>query len=162
MRGNSSSPHPTENLVTPLIEGDPSLLAQNGGEINAECPSWPSLPPSTTNFQSGDKSQYSRAEPPRSKPLVRGFERPSFSRIVVLVVLCIVAYPAFYILTLVAKDKSLSIVRLIVSAWCSVVGFALGYVLLKIGAQHLEAASESATVGHRDFLNVYSKQPGPP
>ena len=162
MRGDNSSPPPTENPVEPLIDGNPSILSPNRREFDAEYPSWPSLPPSTTNFHHSDKSQYSRSGPPRSKPLVRGFERPSFSHIVVLVILCLVAYPAFYILTLVAKDKSLSIVRLIVSAWCSVVGFALGYVLLKIGAQHIEAASESTLVGYCDFLRFCFKQPGPP
>ena len=62
-----------------------------------------------------------------------------------------------------AKDKSLFVVRLMVSAWCSVAGFVLGYIL-KIGAQHLEAASKftladgigtlwgliSNSLGHRD------------
>ena len=111
-------------------------------------------PPSSTNLQCADESQLSSLqslhpkiaglgfEPPRSKPLFRGFERPNFSRIVILTALCYITYPAFYILTLVAKDKSLFLVRLIVSAWCSGVGFAVGYFLLKIGVQHIEAASE--------------------
>ena len=51
-------------------------------------------------------------------------------------------YPAFCILNLVAKDRSLFAVRAIVSVWCSGVGFALGYTLLKIGVRHIEATSE--------------------
>ena len=141
MRDNNSSPHPTENLAAPLIQSDPSLLAPNRRAFDAEDPTWPSLPPSTTDFQYADKS------PPRSKPLIRGFEKPNLSRIVILTLLCLITYPAFYVLKLVAKDQSLFVVRLIVSIWCSGVGFALGYILLKIGAQHLEAASEFSQVG---------------
>jgi len=148
MRDDSSSPHPsTEYQVVPLIEGNPSLLTPNRREFDAKYPAWPSSSPSTMSFHHSDKSWFSRPTLQRSaKPVVRGFETPSFSRIAIFTVLCIIAYPAFYVLTLVARDKSLSIVRLIVSAWCSLVGFALGYVLLKIGAQHLEAASESMLV----------------
>jgi len=147
-RDDISSPYPIENQVAPLIEGEPSLLTPNRKEFDTEHPAWPSSTPPTTSFHHSDKSWFSRPKLSRSKPLVRGFEIPSFSRIAIFTVLCIIAYPAFYILTLVARDKSLSIVRLIVSAWCSVVGFAIGYVLLKIGAQHLEAASEITLVGY--------------
>ena len=80
----------------------------------------------------------------------------------ILAVLCLITYPAFYILTLVAKDRSLFVVRAIVSAWCSGVGFALGYILLQIGAQYLEAAGELALVVCRGFLRLDSKQPGQP
>ena len=145
MRDSNSSPHPTENPAAPLIQADPSLLAPNRRGFGAEDPAWPSLPPSTTDLQYADKS------PPRSKPLIRGFERPSLSRIVILTVLCLITYPAFYTLKLVAKDHSLFVVRLIVSIWCSGVGFALGYILLKIGAQHLEAASEFTPVDVGNF-----------
>ena len=153
---------------------DPFLLAPNRREFDADYPAWPSPSPSTTTFQSGDKPQSSsrqllhprlanlRFEPPRSKPLFRGFERPSFSRIAVLTVLSLVAYPALYILTLVAKDKSLFVVRLIVAMWCSGVGFSLGYILLRIGVQHLEAASEFTLIRYRDLLRFHFKQPGPP
>ena len=141
VRDNSSSPHPAENPATPLIHD----------------PVQPSLPPSTTDLQSVDKT------PPESKPLgFRGFEKPSFIRIGILTVLCLVAYPAFYALTLVAKDKSLFIVRLIVSVWCSVIGFVLGYIVLMIAAQHLEAASESIPVRYQNLLTLYFVQPGPP
>ena len=139
---DNSSPHPTENPTASLIQGDPSLLTPNRREPDAEHLPWYSLPPSTTNCQYPDKP------PPRSNPLFRGFERPNFSRIAILTGLCLVTYPLFYLLTFVAKDKSLFIVRAVVSVWCWVVGFALGYILLsKIGARHLEAASEFASVG---------------
>jgi len=136
-RDSSSGPHPAENPASPLIRADSSLLTPNRTEFDVEYPARPS--PSLL-----EKTQFPRPELPRSKPLfrIRGFERPSFSRIAILTVLCLAAYPAFYLLTFVAKDKSLFIVRLVVSAWCSAVGFALGYILLKIGAQHLEAGSE--------------------
>ena len=147
MRDNNTSPHPVENQAAPLIQADPSLLAPNMGEFYDEHSVWSSLPPSTTDSQYADKS------PPRSKPLFRGFEKPSFSRIAILTVLCLVTYPAFYVLTFVAKDRSLFIVRLVVSLWCSGVGFALGYILLKIGAQHLEATSESTLVGYMSRLS---------
>jgi len=152
---NGSSPHPDENQAASLIQEDTSLLARNRRAFDAEYPTRPSPSPPPTDSQYTDKSLQ------RSKTLFRGFERPSFSRIAILSILCPTAYPAFYLLTFVAKDRSLFIVRLMVSTWCSVVGFALGYVLLKIGAQHLEAASEFMLVWRRDTLRLYSKQPGP-
>ena len=137
MRDDSSSPRPVESQAAPLIQPDPSPLTANRRELDAEYPVSP--PPSPL-------------EPPRSesKPLVQGFKRPSPSRIAIHTALSFIAYPVFYILTLVAKDKSLFIVRLLVSIWCSGVGFALGYILLAIGAQHLEAASEFTAVRYRD------------
>jgi len=145
MRDNDSTPHPTENLATPLTP--------NRRELDAEYPALPSLLPFTTNSQHADKDRFSsRPKPQRSKPLSKGFEKPSFSHIAILTVLCLITYPAFYILTLVAKDKSLFVVRLIVSLWCSGVGLALGYILLRIGAQHIEAASEFTPIGCRDIF----------
>ena len=173
MRDNNTSPHPTEDPAAPFIQSDPSVLAPDWKEFNLEDLTWPSLPPSTENFQYADESRPSsrhslhpklaepKSEPPRSKPLFRGFERPSFPRIAILTLLCFITYPAFYILTLVAKDRSLFVVRAIVSVWCSGIGFALGYTLLKVRAQYLEAASESTPGGYRDFLSLCFKQPGP-
>jgi len=167
------SPHPAEDPATPFIQPDPSILVPNWKEFNLEDLTRPSPPPSTANFQYADESRSSsrhslhpklaepKSESPRSKPLFRGFKRPSLPRIVILTVLCLITYPAFYILTLVAKDRSLFVVRAIVSVWCSGIGFALGYILLKVGAQYLEAASESTPVGYRNFLKLCFKQPGP-
>ena len=172
MGDDDSGSHPTESSATPLIQAEPSLLTSTGSESNAEDPAWPSPPPSTGDFHYTDKSWFSSPQSlhpkltdlrfglPRSKPLFTGFEKPSFSRIAILTVLCLIAYPVFYTVTLVAKDKSLFVVRLIVNVWCSGGGLALGYVLLKIGARHLEAASEYTFVGYRDILSLYSKQPG--
>jgi len=173
MRGKNSSPHPAEDLAAPLIQANSFHSTPNGRELDAEYPPWSSPPPSTTNSQYADESRYSSLQslhpklpdlrPPLSKPLFRGFEKPSFSRIAILTVLCLISYPAFYILTFVAKDRSLFIVRLVVSMWCSGVGFALGYILLRIGAQHLEAASEFWLVWFQDILSsTLCKQPGPP
>jgi len=137
IRDDDLSPPPTENPALPLIQEDSSPLTPNRKEFDTEYPSLLSLPPSTTDYQSNDKPQ------PRFKQWFRGFEKPNFTRIAFLTVPCLITYPAFYVLTLVAKDMSLFVVRLIVSTWCSGLGFALGYILLKIGAQHLEAAGES-------------------
>ena len=146
-RDNSSSPHPTENSAEPLIRTNPSLVSLNEGEVDADdWKVWPSPPPSTTN------SQHTQKPPPRS--LFRGFESPNFTRIAILTLTCTITYPAFYALTLVAKDRSLFIVRLIVAVWCSGIGLALQYTLLKIGARHLEAASEFTPVGYRGFLKL--------
>ena len=159
MRDNNTSPHPTDDPAVSLIQAGPSLLTPNGTEFDPG-------DPATANIQYADKSRFSnlrslqsRAElaalrvgPPRSKPLFRGFERPSFSRIAILTVLCLITYPAFCILKLVARDRSLFAVRAIVSVWCSGIGFALGYILLKIGARHLEAASEFTLIVFRTFL----------
>ena len=153
MMGDNRSPLPTVDLSTPVNQAEPSLSTPDRRRSDAEDPVLPSPSLSAANFQHADESQSpSRSlhpkraglgfRLPRSKSLLQGFERPSFSRIIILTVLCLITYPAFYVLTLVAKDKSLFIVRLVVSIWCSGVGFALGYVLLAVGAQHLEAASE--------------------
>jgi hypothetical protein len=143
LRDDDWSPPPTADSATPFNQADPSLLTPNRRAFDAG--------DVTPDFQHSEKyfsSIYPKLvglglDSPRSlKPLFRGFERPSVARIAILTVLCLITYPAFYILTLVAKDKSLFIVRLIVAMWCSGIGFSLGYVLLRIGIQHLEAASE--------------------
>ena len=121
-RDRSSSPHPTENQTAPLIQAIPSLETPDRGEFDAEDPAWPSPPPSTAYCQHADESRplsrqslhpeltKSKSKPPRPIPLFRGFERPNFSRIAILTVLCLITYPAFYALTLVAKDRSLFVV----------------------------------------------------
>lgn len=161
MGDNNSNPY-LQNPAASIIQADPFLSTPNRRAFDAGRPALPSPPPPTMGSQYADKPSFSGLKPPRSKSLFHGFERPSFSRIVILTVLCLLTYPAFYVLKLVAKDKSLFIVRLIVAVWCSGVGFALGYILLKIGAQHLEAASEFTLVGYRNSLILYSKQPGRP
>jgi len=160
LRDNNPSPHRTP--AAPLIQADSSLLTPNRREPDVEYPAWPSPPSSTTSSQYADKPRFLKFdfEPPRSKPLFRGFERPSFSRIAILTALCLITYPAFYILTLVAKDKSLFVVRFILSVWCSGVGFALGYVLLRVGAQHLEAASEFTSIAIGSFSYFISNSLG--
>jgi len=146
--------NPTENPAEPLIQTDSSLATSNVEEVDAEDQAWSSPPPPTTN------SQHTEKPSPRSKPF-RGFERPSFTRIAILTLACAITFPAFYILTFVAKDRSLFIVRLLVAVWCFSIGLALEYTLLKIGARHLEAASEFTPVGYRDILNPSLEQPGP-
>jgi len=153
----SGSPPATGDSAIPFSQTEPFLLKPNRREFDAEYPEWSFPSPSATNFQHTDKAQlssrqllhtkladlrYRSHEPLRSKPLFRGFEKPRLAHIAILTVLCCIAYPALYILTLVAKDKSLFTVRLLVAMWCSGVGFALGFILLRIGMQHLEAASE--------------------
>ena len=153
IRDNSPGPYPTEDPAAPFDQISPLLSTPIGRGYDVEDPAPPSPLPSTANSQhSNEKSWFSSlkslrlklvgSDPSPSKPLIRGFERPKLSRIAILTILCLTTYPAFYILTFVAKDRSLFIVRLVVSVWCSGVGFALGYILLTIGAQHLEAASE--------------------
>jgi len=171
-RDDDSSPDLTENPATPLIQPDPSLLTPNGGEFEPGCPTRSSSPQSKENFRYSDKSRFSslrslkltdlRFQPPRSKPLFRGFETPSFSCIVILAILCLIIYPTACILKLVGRDRSLFAVRSIVAVWCSAFGIALGYILLKIGARHIEAASGFALIAFRTFLTHYSEQPGLP
>ena len=162
MRGNNSSPHPPENPTTPPIQAELPPLTPNRKESDPGHPAWTSLPPPTTDPKYADESQFLKPEPQRLNLFFRGFERPSFSRLTILIVLCLLTYPAFYILKLVAKDKSLFIVRLLVSTWCSVIGFCLGYLLLSVGAQHLEATSEFMPVGCQDSLKHCFTQPGRP
>ena len=168
MRDDYWSPPPAADSTTAFInQADPFLLTPNRRVFDVDYPAWHSPPPSTMNFQYIDKPSSLnlkladlRFEPPRSKPLFRGFERPSWAHIAILTVLCLIAYPALYILTLVARDKSLFTVRLLVALWCSGVGFTLAYVLLRIGAQHLEAASEFTLVRYHDFLTLFSNSVG--
>jgi hypothetical protein len=136
-RDNHGSLPSVTDSVPPFQKADPFLLTPNRRESSAE----------DTSPDFSSQLLYPRlaglsSDPLRSKPLFRGFERPNFTRIAILAALCFITYPAFYILTLVARGRSLFIVRLIVAMWCSGVGFGLGYLLLKIGVQHLEAASE--------------------
>ena len=171
-RDDNSSPDPSENPAALLIQADPPLLTLDRGELDPGYPTRPSSSQSKEKYQYPGKFRFSglrslkftdlRFEPPRSRPLFRGFETPNFSRIAILTILCLITYPAFYILTLVARDRSLFVVRSIIAVWCSGVGFALGYILLKIGARHIEAASEFAPIGFRTFLSHYFKQPGLP
>ena len=168
MRHNDSRPDLTENPAALLIQEDPSILTLNGGEFDPGCPTRPSSSQSTEKLQYSDKSRFPSlrslklTDPPRSKPLFRGFETPSFSRIAILTILCLTTYPTSCILKLVASDRSLFAVRSIVAVWCSAFGIALGYILLKIGARHIEAASEFALIWYRTFLSHYPKQPGLP
>ena len=169
MRDNWSPP-PTADSTTPFNQTDPFLLTPNRREFDTVHPTRHSPSPSTASFEYPDPKSpsssrrpiYLKFELPRSKPLFKGFEGPSWTHIIILTVLCLTSYPALYVLTLVASVKSLKslfIVRLIVATWCSGVGFALGYILLKIGAQHLEAASESTVtlVRYRGFLTLCFK-----
>jgi len=172
MRDNSSSPHPTENSAEPLIQTDSSLATLNGGGVDAEDQARPSPPPSTINFRHIKEllsftllmiltlSRHIKELLPRPKPLFRGFEIPSFTRLVILTLTCAIAYPAFYALTLVAKDRALFIVRLLVAVWCSGIKLALQYPLDKIGVRHREASSEFTSVGYQDFLKLSFDQPG--
>ena len=143
---------------------DPLLLTSNRESFAPEYPSWPQFQYTDNNPSSTRRTtrpNLSELEPSRSNPRVWGFEKPSSSHITILTVICFAAYPTFYILTLVAKDKSLFTVRLLVAVWCSGVGFALGYILLRIGVKHLEAASEFPLVGYRDLLRPCFEQAGP-
>lgn len=132
-RDNDSSSHLAENPDAPRNQ-ESSLLTTVRRESDADDPTCSSRPPSKTDSRRAGKS------PPR-------FERPSPSNIAILTVLCLLVYPVFYVLKIAAKDKSLFVVRLIVSAWCSGTGFALEYILLRIGAQHLGATSGFMLVG---------------
>ena len=143
---NHRSPPSISDSATPFSQADPFLLTQNGRGFDPE--------ETMLNLQYREKPRFSTPQslypnfaglsvyPLRLKPLLQGFEEPCLARIVILTALCLAAYPAFYVLTLVARDKSLFTVRLIVAMWCSGVGFVLGCVLLRIAARHLEAASE--------------------
>jgi len=141
LRGNSSPP-PTADFDMPS-----DLPTPKEGKFDPEGPAWTPEPSPTMNFADNPS--------PQPEPLFRGFERPSFSRIAILTALCLTAYPAFYALTFAAKDRTLFAVRTIVSVWCSGIGFALGYLLLAIGAQHLEAASEFTPVVMRISKNLF-------
>lgn len=133
------SPPPTADSATPLFLDNPLPLTPIRGDILDE---ETSLNSQYSDIGSHRSSRHLWSNSLQPKSLFQGFESPNFGRIAVLIVLCLVAYPAFYSLTLVAKDKSLFTVRLIVATWCSAIGFALRYSLLEIGVQHIEAASE--------------------
>jgi len=147
-------------------QGDPP--SQNGEESDPKRPTLPSAANTRKSWRStATAPSLNRELPnlesnsPQPKPPSRGFEKPSILNILILTGLCLATYPVFRLLTVVAKNKSLSVVRAIVAAWCWGAGFAFGWILLRIGAKHLEAASEFALVGYRSFLIHYFKQPGP-
>ena len=105
-----------------------------------------SLPLTPDSFHDRDSPFPHTDESPRRSRYpnlrLRGFEKPSFVHIAILAVLCLISYPILHVLPLVARNKPLFTVRLMVAVWCSAVGFALNYALRKIGDQHIEAASE--------------------
>ena len=143
-RDNNWSPSPIADSATPFSRGDPLLLTPNRRVLDETTPhpQYTDIPRFSNRLSLYPNPASVSCGPPLLKPMFQGFERPSLTRIAILTALCFSAYPALYILTLVARDKSLFAVRLIVATWCSGVGFALGYILIKIGVQHLEAASE--------------------
>jgi hypothetical protein len=130
------SPPPTADSMAPSIHTDTFLLTPDRMEFDDE--------QTTLNSQYAETRSRHRRLADSSDPLQskRGFERPNFTRIAIHTVLCLFAYPVFYILTLVGRDEQLFTVRLLVAMWCAGIGFALRYSLLEIGAQHIEAASE--------------------
>jgi len=137
------SPPLTADSVTPFFHVDPFPLTPIKREFDDEG--------RTLNFQYTDRSQFSTRRrfssasfdyPQRSRPSFRRFEKPSFTRIAIITLSCLIAYPALYVVTLVARDLPLFTVRVIVAVWCSAIGFALRYSLLGIGVRHIEAASE--------------------
>lgn len=77
-----------------------------------------------------------------ARSLFKGFERPHWGKIVMHFLACIASYPAMYLLTLVARERSLFIARVLVAVWCSVFGFCLAFSLVEFATKHLEAASE--------------------
>ena len=101
IRDDNSSPPATAGLATSLDQADPLLLTPNRREAGVEDPA-----PSPASVQYADKARFPKFKLPRSKPLFRCCERPSISRITTLTALCFITYPAFCILTSVAKDKS--------------------------------------------------------
>ena len=80
-RDGNSSP-PIENSTAPLIQTGPASLTLTRGEFDAEDPALSFPPPPTANTQCEDKS-------------FQGFERPSFPRVAILTLLCLVTYPAY-------------------------------------------------------------------
>ena len=129
-------PNPPSGRAAPVL---PLLkIRSHPSSSGIKHPAWPSPSSSAGNPHCADKSPFSslrslrpklKFEPPRSKPLFQGFERPGLS-------------------PLPSGVRGLDI------------GFTLGYLLLKIGVQHLEAASKSRLPKNRDFLRLSFKQPG--
>lgn len=77
-----------------------------------------------------------------ARPIFKGFERPDLRQLSLHVFVCFVSYPVMYLVTLVAKDRSLFLVRVLVAVWCALVGFCLAFSLVTFATKYLEAASE--------------------
>lgn len=79
---------------------------------------------------------------PKPRTIVKGFERPDLRQLALHVLVCLVSYPAMYLVTLVANERSLFLVRILVAVWSALVGFCLALSLAAFATKHLEAASK--------------------
>lgn len=79
---------------------------------------------------------------PKPRPIIKGFERPRFTQLFLHVSVCLGSYPVMCFITVVAKDRSLFLVRILVAVWSALVGFCLAFSLVAFATKYLEAASK--------------------
>ena len=84
----------------------------------------------------------------RRRPLVSGFEIPYWKDTLLHSALCLVSYPILLAVTIFAHNKTIFWARFIVSAGCGLVGLGIGYSLLTLAKNHLEAASKFFRIRH--------------
>lgn len=78
---------------------------------------------------------------PQPKTIFKGFERPDLKQLALHILICFASYPVMYLVTLIAKDRSLFIVRAVVAIGSAGVGFCLAFSLVAFATKYLEAAS---------------------
>lgn len=80
--------------------------------------------------------------PPNTSLPKANFEKPDWKQLVLHVFMCLASYPVMYAVTLIAKDRTLFLVRVVVSVGSAMVGFCLAFSLAASATKYLEAASE--------------------
>lgn len=81
-------------------------------------------------------------KPPRQHPFAQNFEPPEWMKIFVHVLLCVFAYPILLVFVVIAREKTLFWTRFAVSIGCGLMGFLLGWSLLRLARSFMEAASQ--------------------
>ncbi|KAF8890375.1 hypothetical protein BD779DRAFT_1610820 [Infundibulicybe gibba] len=84
----------------------------------------------------------------KKHPFARTFEPPNWRLLITHTVLCLLTYPVLLVFIIIAGGKTLFWTRFLVSTGCGLVGFFLGFSLLRLGKRFLEA-STWATVIHQ-------------
>jgi hypothetical protein len=71
------------------------------------------------------------------------FQRCNLTDLACYLLVCAIAYPFLYLITLLAGGRSLFTARLLVGLGCAIVALSLGFFLQELEIRFLEVASKS-------------------
>lgn len=148
-----SNPRSTSTLTS--REDDSNKLSPNLNGQYADYPPTPSygINTSETDFlTTPSPSLFPRGLPktPRLHPFSQSYEAPEWKTLVVHTLFCLIAYPFLLLFVFIARGRTLFLARLVVGVGCGIIGFFLGFSLIRLARRHLEAAGKSS----RSFPDV--------